>query len=332
MLTTPVPSFHQYHQALQAMRYRVTAMKITASGSKHTMVLDKIPHQKSAGYWPDQILTKIPDMLALQNNGYNLFYTPLAPHTHYLLVDDLTPQSLQSLTQDGFQPSVLLESSPHNFQAILTAAALLSPDDQSLFNHITRVLNQKYGDPKLSGASHPHRAPGFENRKPIHQQPDGQFPTVQLHYARTLFCAKTAAWAESLHRDQFQPKASIPSIRPQLFFEPAVLTAQPELIDLYRAHADDILSRQSHPIDYSRVDSMIALRFRILGYRPQEIAAVIQQCAPSIRTAEQQPHLWQDYAVRTAQFAFSDEATAQIPSLLKYRESWDELLYASASV
>ncbi|PYA81890.1 DNA-primase RepB domain-containing protein, partial [Serratia marcescens] len=43
----------------------------------------------------------------------------------------------------------------------------------------------KYGDPKLQACIHPHRAPGFENRKwepgapaPKYERPDGTFPVA----------------------------------------------------------------------------------------------------------------------------------------------------------
>jgi len=272
------------------------------------------------------LLAHIPQMHRLQNTGYNIYYTPLKAHIHYLLVDDLNPESLRQFYHDGYQPAVLLESSPRNFQAILMTPALTTTQDQLIHNYMTRLLNQHYGDPKLSGASHPHRAPGFSNRKPIRQKPDGSFPLVTLLKTHNGVCPKTLEWAHTLSlTPSFSPTAphsyhvhththkDLPSPSPH-----------PSFLRLYWAHATNIIAHQHPPIDYSRIDSMIALRLRILGYTQDDIATILEQCAPTIRSDTKQ-HQWHDYAQRTAQFAFNITSSQRIPALLKYRHIWQSL-------
>ena len=59
-------------------------------------------------------------------------------------------------------------------------------------------------------------------------------------------------------------------------------------------------------IDLSRVDSMIAVRLRATGHGQDEIATVLEACAPSIRTADEGRN-WHDYAQRTARYAFGPD-------------------------
>ncbi|MGZ8174486.1 MULTISPECIES: hypothetical protein [Methylobacter] len=52
---------------------------------------------------------------------------------------------------------------------------------------------------------------------------------------------------------------------------------------------------------------MIAVRMYVTGHCQSEIEFVVRQCAPTIRTPEQaeKHHNWDDYAQRTARYAFS---------------------------
>ena len=70
---------------------------------------------------------------------------------------------------------MVLESSPGNYQCLLTIPKLGTEFDRDVGNRITERLNREYGDKKLCGCIHPHRAPGFENRKPKHRREDGGY-------------------------------------------------------------------------------------------------------------------------------------------------------------
>jgi hypothetical protein len=82
---------------------------------------------------------------------------------HHILVDDLTRASLTRMLADGHKPAAVLESSPDRFQAVLNVPKTGEDQDaeRAVANALSARLNKAYGDPNLSGAIHPHRAPGF---------------------------------------------------------------------------------------------------------------------------------------------------------------------------
>ena len=113
----------------------------------------------------------------------------------------MTRESLEKLYADGFRPAVVLESSPGNYQCVLTIPKLQSPHDRDVGNRITERLNREYGDKKLSGCIHPHRAPGFGNLKPKHRREDGSFPKVKLLKAEKRECAKALELSRRIERE-----------------------------------------------------------------------------------------------------------------------------------
>ena len=107
---------------------------------------------------------------------------------------------LEQLQQDGFTPAVVLESSPGNYQCVLTIARLGTEYDREVANRLTVMLNKKYGDKNLCGCIHPHRAPGFANRKPKHRQKDGSYPLALLRFAVQQVCKKALVEARKLEQ------------------------------------------------------------------------------------------------------------------------------------
>jgi len=59
---------------------------------------------------------------------------------------------------------------------------------------------------------------------------------------------------------------------------------------------------------------MIAVRMYVTGHCQSEIESAVRQCAPAIRTPEQaeKHHNWDDYAQRTARYAFSVKAERDV--------------------
>ena len=94
-------------------------------------------------------------------------------------------------------------------------------------------------------------------------------------------------------------------------------------VKAYQAHYQDVLQRTGGA-DLSRVDAMIAVRLRITGHSQEAIAGTLRQCAPAIREVPEGRN-WEDYAQRTARYAFSLPADRQAATLEKYRERWIRL-------
>lgn len=315
--------FERYHAAVGAERYRVTAIKMRQDGSKQTFILDK-QEGVTRGFAPQEIARRTPEMQRLQRRGENLYYTPLSEKKHHLLIDDMNREKLECFIKDGYRPAVLLESSPGNYQAILTIPKLGTPHDKDVGNRLAEQLNRKYGDPDLSGCIHPHRAPGYENRKPKHQREDGSYPQVNLLKAEQRECAKALDLSREIdgeYQRQAEKKAREPERKNTL--EIPVPSAA-DAISAYQVHYRDVQRRQKgqrNEVDLSRVDSMIAVRMRMTGHSQAEIEGALRQCAPKIRE-EAESRDWDDYAKRTARFAFGMGGDRQVEQLTRYRDSW----------
>jgi len=195
--------------------------------------------------------------------------------------------------------------------------------DHDVGNRVTEHLNRLYGDPKFLGAVHPHRAPGFENRKPEHRREDGSYPTVRLITAERRECAKTLELSQYFD-EAFQHQATLTARSES---SPVLTAPRGSAVEAYRRHYRDVLWRlkeengDNRALDLSRVDSMVAVRMRVTGHDQADIEAAIRQCAPAMRPAAEGRD-WDDYARRTARFAYSAAGDRQVKALSIYQESW----------
>lgn len=328
MKSEQLKQFEKYAEAVGAARYRVTSIKMRADGSKQTFILDK-KDGITQGFTPQEIEQRTPEMQRLQKRGENLYYTPLSDKKHHILIDDISREKLEKLVEDGYRPAVVLESSPGNYQAIITVPKLGTPHDKDVGNRLAERLNQEYGDAKLSGCIHPHRAPGYENRKPKHQREDGGYPEVRLLKAERRECVKTLALSSQIDAEyqrqavQKAPQAAIVAIKADPSLELAA--ASGGAVEAYQRHYRDVLKRQKGgEVDLSRVDSMIAVRMRVTGHQQADIEGAIRQCAPGTRPKDESRD-WNDYAQRTARYAYSASGDRQTADLGKYRQQWEKL-------
>lgn len=306
-------AFERYHSAVKADRYRVTA--IHQDG--RAMVLDK-KDGVTVGFTPTELIAHLPEMHRLSIRGEHLYYTPLDADKHFVLVDDMSSESLGRLQAAGYQPAIIQESSPGNFQALLVIPKLGDERDREVGNRLVRQLNQEYGDPNLSGCVHPHRAPGFANQKPKHKRSDGSYPVVRLLQAQRVECSQALASARQIAAE-LDRQSSVRRSPARLSTKSG--TANPAAaIDAYRIHYRD-LTRRPGRNDLSRVDAMIAVRLRVTGHAQAEIEAILLAGAPSVRTDSNHRN-WQDYAHRTAAFAFSPAGDRKATSCSKYRAHW----------
>ena len=307
--------FRKYAEAVNAERYRVTCIRMDEDGKK-TFILDK-KGGMTRGFSPDELEAHMPAMLRFQRRGENIYYTPLSDDRHHILIDDMTRESLKKLQEDGFRPAVVLESSSGNYQCLLTIPRLGTEFDRDMGNRLTERLNREYGDKKLCGCIHPHRAPGFENRKPKHRREDGSFPQVKLLFAERRECGKALALARRIDHE-YAEAAEKRKAEQRTFTMPNFRPGDPAAA--YYAHLENI-RRHLTIEDYSRVDAMIALRLRSNGHSREVVEETIRACAPTIRDS-QAGRNWQRYAERTAEYAFGPAGDRDMVRNERYRELW----------
>ncbi|MBD5648150.1 MAG: relaxase/mobilization nuclease domain-containing protein [Desulfovibrio sp.] len=312
--------FMEYAKAVNAERYRVTAIKMGANGEKKVMILDK-QYGESRGFTSEELVSRMPEIVKLARRGENIYYTPLSEQKHHILVDDMSPENVLQLQKDGFKPAVFLESSPGNYQCILTFPKFQGDFDREIGNRLTVILNKRYGDPKLSGAVHPHRAPGFENRKPKHKREDGTFPRVNLSYSFRRECQKALIEARKIEQAFAMAQQQR---RQQANLTPIIAdrgVGSPKLA--YFKHLQDI--REHITIeDFSRVDAMIALRLRANGHSQEEVKETIRACAPAIRESRKGRN-WERYAERTAAYAFGYAGDRDMKRNTRHRGRWRQV-------
>lgn len=316
MRTHQAQQFARYHEAVQADRYTLTCIKMTADKRLARLVGTR------EGVASADVYGRMGALIAAHSRRENIYYTPRSDAMHHILVDDLTRASLTRMLADGHKPAAVLESSPDRFQAVLNVPKGSDDEDaeRAVANTLSARLNKAYGDPKLSGAIHPHRAPGFCNHKweegapaPKYQRQDGTFPEVNLVFAVPCNCTKAQALAQEIGQ-QLAEAARQAGARSAA---PTPIGTLPS--EVYAAHHKDIMARwRGDQPNLSIVDSMIAERMVATGHDEDSVRHAIEACAPSIR-ARPESRNWADYARRTAEYAVhSPKAAASIAKLRPY--------------
>lgn len=321
-------SFEQYHAAVAADRYRVTAFWQDERGQRRAWVLDKQNGEVSRGFEPQEIVQKIGLIKKLDEQKKHVYYTPISDNKHHILIDDMTKESLAKLQADGYAPAVILESSPGNFQAILTIPKIGAEFDKEVSNALMIELNTKYGDPKIQGAIHPHRIPGTHNVKEKHLREDGSYPEVKLIHAEPQECRKAYGESYDMYKSFTEAKRrDVERMRRET--ETKQQTEERKLlspVEAYNAHAKNIFQHAGAGgiQNWNRVDSMIAVRMHVTGYSKSEIQKAIKIGAPSMRPeSERNKHKWEDYAKRTAEFPETLRGQQQVREYgSRYRDHW----------
>jgi hypothetical protein len=253
--------FKRYADAVSSERYRVTVTEFTEGGVKAF-----IHDRQNGGYegkGKEEIIDTIPKFSSYSRYNKNIIVTPISPDKYHILVDDLTPEKLKQLRGDGYKPACVIESSPENYQVVITIPSLYgdSSKDREAANKLTKELNIKYGDPKLSGSVHGHRLPPFPNQKPKHRREDGTFPDTALVEANGGICGKARAELESIDAalKEAEKKALLTAETRKSLSE-GRFTGANDPDGAYWIHYRDIAAKFKGAMDYSRIDALVGIR------------------------------------------------------------------------
>ena len=120
----------------------------------------------------------IPSFRRENARGAHIFVRPHGPHA-LSLVDDIGVDAIARMTHARFQPALVVETSPQNFQVWLNHGRTL---DQAMSSWAARELARRFGgDPSSADWRHFGRLAGFTNRKSERQSSNGFAPYVRLH-------------------------------------------------------------------------------------------------------------------------------------------------------
>lgn len=150
----------------------------------------KFGEDRGYGIWTnrdlglEEILAMLPRAAAANFRGGNV-YMRLGPssrngHPGIVMLDDVDATAVEQLSRDGFEPTLVVQTSSGNYQAwvrLITEGTV----DYGIVTQVVRHLARAYGgDERAVSPRQPGRLPGFTNRKPKHQLGDGKFPFVRL--------------------------------------------------------------------------------------------------------------------------------------------------------
>lgn len=316
-------AWDRQHGALQAPAYRLTLKSRVEGLSSFNLGKDRAEGGGERFYSAAEVGDLIPYLSRQNVLGRDVYLTPIDDSRHYLVVDDMTPDSKAGLMDAGYRPALIQESSAGNRQAILIAPKATGPQEQRLANQLVGQLNRQFGDPAFSGVVHPFRMAGFSNKKPGRGN-----AFTRIVAAMGVMCQKAieqlerlrARWraAEESKRQETE-KAVQPAPRPQppvrrQEARPAATPAADPRAALFAAH-DRFRARQvglvlekGWPLDESRVDYRTALDMLSEGWGTADVAGALRDRSPGIDARHRDPG---DYAERTVKRAHQERADRQ---------------------
>jgi hypothetical protein len=124
--------------------------------------------------WDAETLLRSVAWLRRENRGgRNIFCRPKGEH-NLSLVDDLSPTVVNQMKREGFEPALVVETSPNNFQVWLKHERILAP---ALSTAVAKAVADRFGgDGGAADWRHFGRLAGFTNRKLKHRD-----SATQLH-------------------------------------------------------------------------------------------------------------------------------------------------------
>lgn len=313
-------AWEQQHGALQAPAYRLTMKGRVDGVSSFNLGKDRAEGGGERFYSAEEVADLIPYLSRQNALGRDIYLTPIDDSRHYLVVDDMTPETEAGLIDAGYRPALIQESSAGNRQAIIITPrdrAAIGSVEQSIANQLVGHLNQRFGDPAFSGVVHPFRMAGFSNKKPgrgnaftrIVQAAGGicQKALQQLEGLRDRWreaeerktAQKEAERAERRLARRGASQEPLPAPRPAGAPQEAAGAAH----DRFRAMHVGLATQKGWQLDESRVDYRVAHDMLADGWPLDDVADAIRDRSPNIEGRHRDPD---GYARRTADRANSE--------------------------
>ncbi|WP_051243825.1 DNA-primase RepB domain-containing protein [Thalassobaculum salexigens] len=124
---------------------------------------------------PEEVHKRLAWLKRCNARGENIYVRPVHPHG-FTLLDDIDRAAVADLQGRGVV--AVVETSPQNFQAWIRHSRHLEPKPST---RVAKLLAADFAaDQGSADFLHFGRLPGFTNRKPKHQRPNGLFPFVRL--------------------------------------------------------------------------------------------------------------------------------------------------------
>ncbi len=239
------------------------------------------------------LLRSIPWLKHENRDGRNIYIRPQAEH-RLSLVDDLTQNAIRDMKAAGFAPTLVVETSPGNFQAWLKHSERI---DKETGTAAARALAQRFGgDTGAADWRHYGRLSGFTNRKAKYRDPITRLhPFVKLVEASGEVFSEAPRFIEHIrkqmearHREEAERRATRAS-------NSSFTSAQTKSIDTFRGDP-------RYGGDGTRIDLAYAVYALSHGRPKAEIEAAIRSRDLSHKGNERRQ---QDYVERTIKKALA---------------------------
>jgi hypothetical protein len=139
-------------------------------------------------------------------NGAHIYIRPAGTHS-LSLIDDLTADAIERMKTEGFEPAVVAETSPNNFQAWLNHGQIL---EARMSTRAAKQLAERFGgDPSSADWRHFGRLAGFTNPKPERQLPSGMRPFARLRSSKGYVYSHAAEFLAQIAEDEQQRRETV---------------------------------------------------------------------------------------------------------------------------
>lgn len=302
------------HGALQSPGYRLTLMSRVENLSSFNVGKDRGTDGSEKIYDAGEVRALIPYLSAHNLRGRDIYLTPMDPAHHYMVVDDMTPQSEADMLAAGYRPALIQESSAGNRQAVLKVLKAPGRDEQRAANAVVVDLNRRYGDPNFSGVIHPFRMAGFSNKKPGRNN-----AFTRIVQAAGDLCARAAAALDTARQRMIgERKSASTTVKnsaprrehsaPRQEHRAASGGAAGAAFDRARSMVEGLANERGWTRDESRLDYRAAQIMAGDGWAADDIGAAIMARSPNLGDRHRDPL---GYATLTAENASMSLRTDQ---------------------
>lgn len=181
----------------------------------------------------ETVLKSIPWLRHQNLNGRNVYIRPRGEH-HLSLVDDLNKDGILAMIDARFNPALIVETSPGNYQAWLKHSEPLSKEVSTA---AARTLAEKFGgDRGAADWRHFGRLAGFTNRKAKHlDSGTGLYPFVLLIEADGVVYPEAKRFLASVRTAVERQNAETERLRRRVTKAALVLPKDLRTVDSFRS-------------------------------------------------------------------------------------------------
>jgi len=296
----------EYLNALPAETYRLQLVRPNMSNVNIT------------GQSAEQVLKSVSWLKAQNAQGSDIYIRP--EDRRYILIDDITPSNIRKMTNDGFEPALVMETSTANFAAWIKVTNETEPTAKEA-TAIAKSLAKAYeGDPAAADYAHVSRLAGFTNRKP-NRQVNGKSPFVVIKEASGRI-AKAGTQLINQIRLYLENKSRTEAISQSEAITPTA-TKDGNPAAAYQSAMQKYISDNN--TDLSQADFRASQDMALKGWSKDQISSAIQEASPSVldRKGQAAP----EYATRTATNAIlSDKVQSELQRRAKEKEANEQHL------